>query len=69
MREYKISKSVGKRIRIFREKSKRTQEELADEIGVHVSTLGRIERGESNPPIQTINRISLALKVKPKDLF
>lgn len=46
-----------------------TQEELAYKIGIHVSTLGRIERGESNPPIQTVNRIAQALKLRPKDLF
>jgi transcriptional regulator with XRE-family HTH domain len=46
-----------------------TQEELADKVGIHLSTLGRIERGESNPPLQTVNKIAQALKIKPKELF
>ena len=69
MREYKISRNVGKRIRIIRRKLALTQEELSGRLNIHVSTLGRIERGESNPPIQTINRIAQALKIKPKELF
>lgn len=69
MRRYKIAQKVGKRIRIVRKQNKLTQEELASKVGVHVTTLGRIERGESNPPLQTINRISQALRVKPKELL
>ncbi len=69
MRRYKISKKVGRRINIVRRKKNLTQEDLASGVGVHVSTLGRIERGESNPPLQTINKISQALRVKTKDLF
>lgn len=69
MRRYKISKSVGKNIRLIRRRKNLTQEELSEAVGVHISTLGRIERGESNPPLQTINKISQALKTKTKDLF
>lgn len=69
MRRYKIAKSVGKKIRIIRKRKGMSQEEVADVVGVHVSTLGRIERGESNPPIQTINKIAQALKVRPRELF
>lgn len=46
-----------------------TQELLADKVGIHLSTLGRIERGKSNPPLQTINKIAQSLRVKPKDLL
>lgn len=69
MRRYKISKSVGRKIRSIRKKNGMNQEEVASDAGIHVSTLGRIERGESNPPIQTLNKIAQALRVKPKDLF
>lgn len=69
MRRYKIAQSIGKKIRISRRKLKLTQEDLSDKIGIHVSTLGRIERGEMNSPIQTINKIAISLKVKPKDLL
>lgn len=69
MRRYKIAHSIGKRIRLIRRKLGLTQEDLSDKIGIHVSTLGRIERGEMNSPIQTINKIALSLRVKPKDLL
>lgn len=69
MRRYKIAHSIGKRIRLIRRKVGLTQEDLSYKIGIHVSTLGRIERGEMNSPIQTINKIALSLKVKPKDLL
>ena len=69
MRRYVIAQKIGKKIRLARKKNKLTQEEVAEKVGVHISTLGRIERGESNPPIQTINKIAQALKVKPKELL
>lgn len=69
MRRYKISLSVGKKIRITRRKLGLTQEELSEKVSLHVSTLGRIERGEMNSPIQTINKIATALKIKPKELL
>lgn len=69
MRRYKIAQSVGKRIRINRKKKKMTQEAVAESAGIHVSTLGRIERGESNAPLQTINKIAQVLRVKPKELL
>lgn len=56
-------------MRLVRKNKELNQEEVASDAGIHVSTLGRIERGESNPPIQTINKIAQALHVKPKDLF
>jgi uncharacterized protein (TIGR00270 family) len=69
VRQYRISKKVGKKIRVERKRRDLSQEELAEKVNLHVSTLGRIERGESNPPIQTVNKIAQALKIKPKELF
>ncbi|PIS00205.1 MAG: XRE family transcriptional regulator [Chlamydiae bacterium CG10_big_fil_rev_8_21_14_0_10_35_9] len=69
MKRYVISRKVGKRIRVFRRKNKLTQEEVSEKSRIHVSTLGRIERGESNPPLQTINKIAQAMKVKLNKLF
>lgn len=69
MRRYKIAEKVGKKIRIIRRKKKLTQEEVAARVGVHVTTFGRIERGEINAPLQTINKVAQALGVKPKDLL
>ena len=69
MRRYVISTKVGKRIRSIRRQKGLTQEDVADKSGMHVSTLGRIERGESNAPLQTLNKIAQVLKVKPKEIL
>lgn len=68
MTRYKIAQKVGKRIRILRKKKKLTQEGLAEKIKIHVSTLGRIERGESNPPLHTLNKIAGAMGVSLKEI-
>ena len=60
---------MGKKIRVVRKKKGLNQEDVASEAGIHVSTLGRIERGESNPPIQTVNKVAQALHVKTGELF
>ncbi len=46
-----------------------SQEELADKVGLHAVSIGRIEGGEVNPSVYTVHKIALALKRKIKDLF
>ena len=69
MRRYKVNEKLGKRIRRARKDKKISQEELADRVGLHYTTISRIERGISNPPVQTISKIARALKVSLSDLF
>ncbi len=69
MRKYKVNEKLGKRIRKARKERKMSQEELADRVGLHYTTISRIERGISNPPIQTINKIAKTLRVDMSDLF
>lgn len=47
----------------FREEKKLSLDKVADLTGVSKSMLGQIERGESNPTINTIWRIATGLKV------
>ena len=42
-----INKKVGKKIRRIRDGLGMTQEEVAEKIGIHVTSFGRIERGEA----------------------
>ncbi|MBB5766512.1 transcriptional regulator with XRE-family HTH domain [Xanthomonas arboricola] len=42
-----------------------SQEELAEAAGVHRTYIGMIERGEKNVTIYNIERIALALQVRP----
>lgn len=58
----------GRRIRAFRKLKGYTQEQLATELGVSVSVLGEIERGNRIPSEDMINQISLVLKVAKEDL-
>lgn len=69
MRRYKIAQVAGKKMRLIRRKKKLSQEEVSELAGIHVSTYGRIERGENNPPLQTVDKIARALKVKPSELL
>lgn len=47
-------KSLGKRIREERLKLNLTQEKLSEQIGISVSYIGQIERGERSPTLQTL---------------
>jgi transcriptional regulator with XRE-family HTH domain len=41
---------------------------LAEMVGVHRSTIGRIEDGKQFPSTETLQRLAEALKVSPSDL-
>lgn len=58
----------GRRIRAFRKLKGYTQEQLATKLGVSVSVLGEIERGNRIPSEDMINQISLILNVAKEDL-
>ena len=60
---------MGKRIRKARKDKRMSQEELADRVDLHYTTISRIERGISNPPVQTVSKIAKALRVSLSDLF
>lgn len=64
-----ISKIVGDRIRILRSEKGLSQEELADKAGIDPSHLGRLERGERNPSLISLDKIIKALGVTFEDLF
>lgn len=59
----------GERIRQLRRTTGISQEELADLAKIHRTYVGRIERGESNPPIYTVYKIIKVLKIKPAEFL
>jgi transcriptional regulator with XRE-family HTH domain len=67
--KYKINIRLGKKIKKLRKEQRISQESLADKAGIHRTYMGKIERGESNPPMQTVNKIASALKVKTGELI
>lgn len=59
----------GSRIRELRNKCNLSQESLADKAGLDRTYIGGIERGERNPSLLNIIRISNALGADPVELF
>lgn len=53
----------GKRLLDTRKKKKMSQDELAKTIGVHAPVIGRYERDEVKPSIETATKIAEALEV------
>jgi transcriptional regulator with XRE-family HTH domain len=65
----KILKNLGISIKKIRKNNGLTQEQLAENIGIHATYVGKIEGGKINVPTLMLYRISRALKVKIADLF
>jgi transcriptional regulator with XRE-family HTH domain len=62
-------KKLGEQVRELRKSKKLTQADVAFELDLPLSQIGRIERGESNFSVSYVPSIAKVLKVKPKDLF
>ena len=61
--------AFGKNLRIVRRSQGFTQAQLANDLGVEISQISRIERGIINTSVGNVNAISSALRVDIKDLF
>lgn len=68
VRDSKLIKRFGKHVRLLRETRKMSQEGLAIEADVPISQIGRIERGEINPTLSTMNSLAAALKIPLSEL-
>ncbi len=64
-----ITKTVGQRIRNYRNQRGLSQEKLAEISGCHPTYIGQIERGEKNATIESIEKISSALGISLATLF
>jgi len=64
-----IRKKLGNRIRQLRHEKNISQEELADKCSLHRTYIGGIERGERNPSLDNLEKISKALEVELFELF
>jgi transcriptional regulator with XRE-family HTH domain len=69
MSEKNTVRMIGERIRYYRTMRNLTQEEIAECIGSTGSYVGRIERGEKNVKIETLEKIADALNVNVLLLF
>ena len=61
--------NFGNKLRITRLAKGFTQEQLANELGIEISQISRIERGVINTSITTLYSISQVLNVDVSELF
>ncbi len=64
-----IKRAVGKRIKIVRQRSGLTQDQLAEQVGLSPKYISGIERGVENPTMDIFIRLAKMLGVEPYDLF
>ena len=64
-----ILTKFGNKVREERLRRNLSQEELAEQAGVHRTYIGMIERAEKNITLENIDKIAKALKMKISDLF
>ena len=62
-------KRLGYRINELRKKLDMTQEDLAFKVGVDRSYMGFVERGEKNPTLDKLIKLSKALQISLSELF
>lgn len=68
MNEVEMYILIGARIRKLRQDKGMTQQALADECDIEKPNLSRIEKGNTNPTVKSLWKISNALGVRLKDL-
>jgi len=56
-------------VRRLRAKKKLSQKALADKVGISVSYVSMLERGQRSPPLETIEKMAKALGVPPATLL
>ncbi|MEK6781831.1 MAG: helix-turn-helix transcriptional regulator [Bacteroidota bacterium] len=62
VRDRKLLTQFGKHLRKVRIASGLSQEDLANDSDIPINQVGRIERGEINPSLSTLNSIAKALE-------
>jgi transcriptional regulator with XRE-family HTH domain len=61
--------SLGEQIRTLREQAKLSLREVAGEIGIDTSLLGKIERNERQPTKEQIKQMSFFFKINERVLM
>jgi len=64
-----ICRRVGQNVRKFRQAKGWSQEEFADECGLHRTYVSGVERGVRNPTVTVLHKIAKALKVPAGQLL
>ncbi len=56
-------------VRKLRAKKRLSQKTRADKVGISVSYVSMLERGQRSPPLETIEKVAKALGVTPASLL
>ena len=64
-----LQRIAGANIRAHRMRKGISQEELADELGVHRTYMGGVERGERNLTLRSLERLAGRMGVDPVSLL
>ena len=64
-----LTSNVGARIREVRQSQNISQESLASLAKINRTHMGRIERGDKSPTVDTVEKIGIALNCPPSILF
>lgn len=60
-----LQRTVGRNLRDYRQARGYSQEAFADVVGVHRTYMGRIERGQENLTLKTLERIAAQIGIDP----
>jgi len=64
-----VNKEIGNHIRILRQKKGLSQQNMADELGITVSSYSKMERGEIDLKLTRLNQIANALQVSVSEVL
>ena len=64
-----LTRRFAANIQKLRSKKKLSQKTLADKVGISVSYVSMLERGQRSPPLETIEKMAKALGVTPANLL
>jgi transcriptional regulator with XRE-family HTH domain len=62
------TQTFGERVRARRHELGKSQEQLADDCGLHWTFVGQVERGKRNISLHNILKLAAALKTDPGEL-
>ena len=64
-----VRRSVGKKLRVARERKQLTQVEVAAKADIADGYYARIERGEENPSLEVLQKLIKALSIKSSEIL
>lgn len=67
--EQQFMEHLGVAIFFYRKKARYTQKQLAEQAGITVASVGRIERGHTAPSVVVLYRLTKAMGIELQKLF